>query len=308
MEIITTGSEDYLTEMLPQIERDPSAWMMLHVNLTSVHDQTLSHEGLSKESLAKIRKMSTQLAKKILDWGLNQFDGKILVFEDSDIVAFFAKKADLMQGVLDRLRNEFTKSGLIDILVIEEMKEKLAHLVTLSAVKKKTAENHRLKLQAVEAGENLLHDHKHNPEITRAIHKMRRERSSSCILIIEDDVLTRGMVASLLKAEHQVVQAKDAQSGVVAYVANAPNVVFLDIHLPGGSGHEILKRIIQLDPEAYVVMLSSDSAAESVRSTQKGGASGFICKPFSKEKVIEYIKKCPSLHNNAKLRALGWSW
>jgi DNA-binding NarL/FixJ family response regulator len=40
-------------------------------------------------------------------------------------------------------------------------------------------------------------------------------------------------------------------------------------------------------------MLSGDSARDNVLSTQAQGAAGFVCKPFSKEKIFEYVRQCP---------------
>jgi len=295
MQIITTETENHLCEMLPVIERQPDAWMCIRVNIAPIHDQMLIKEGVSRASLAKIRNISLQLAEKINALGLSQFEGSTMVFEDSDVLVLFLKKPDLTHSVVEVLRKEFIKSGMIHILVIEEMKEKLAQLVSLAEEKKETAEDFHIKKRAVEIGEMLVEWSEPGPAIARAIYDKRRLRQSSCILIIEDDALTRGLVASVLKGEHHVVQAKDAESGIVAYIDNAPNVVFLDIHLPGLNGHEILKRLRKIDPQAYVVMLSADSVTENVVSTHSEGAIGFIRKPFTKERILTYIKQCPSL-------------
>jgi two-component system chemotaxis response regulator CheY len=307
MNIVTSQTENYLAEMLPIVERQPDAWMCIRVNIAPIHDQILEKEGISRLALENIRKMSLQLADQLNVLGLSQYEGSIMVFEDSDVLALFVKKLEGLPALLEDLRREFTKNGMLHILIIEEMKEKLAHLVSVAEEKKESAENYIIKQRAMEIGEMLLEWTQPDPAITRAIYKKRRKRQGSCVLIIEDDVVTRGLVASLLKREHQVLQAKDAESGIVSYIDHAPNVVFLDIHLPGMDGRDTLKRLMQLDPEAYVVMLSADSAAENVVSTHIQGAAGFIRKPFSKEKILEYIKKCPSLNVDATARVLGWT-
>ena len=145
-----------------------------------------------------------------------------------------------------------------------------------------------------------------DPETTRLIQKKRQLRGKSCILVIEDDVLARGMLSASLKGDHQIVQAKDAREGLLHYIDHAPDVVFLDIHLPGMSGNEVLRRIRMLDPQAYVVMLSGDSVRDNIDVARKYGAAGFIRKPFSKDRVLAYVKQCPSLAMDPSLRALGW--
>lgn len=280
--------------------------MFVHVNIAPVHDQMLIKEGLSRASLARVHRMSLALAEKIHALGLSRFEGSIMVFEDSDVVAIFQKQAAGWDDTLAKLRSEFTRNGLMHIFSVEEMSKKLSSLITFSEEKQIAAENYRIKRRAIEIGEHLNDWSEPDLEITRAIHKKRRARQASCILIIEDDQLTRGLVNSLLKDEHQVVQAKDAETGIIAYIDHAPNVVFLDIHLPGLDGRETLKRLMQLDRDAYVVMLSADSATDNILSTHSNGAAGFIRKPFSKEKILEYIAKCPTLEDTA-IRALGWS-
>lgn len=308
MEIITEKTEACLVDMLSLVQHAPAMWMSLRVNIAPVHDQILIQEGLSRATLARIHKMSLQIAHKVNEWGLHHFEGKILVFEDSDVLALFHKTAANTNEIIARLRDEFHRSGLINLLAIDAMQEKLAQMITFSEEKILSAEDYRLKRRAVEIGENLLDWSDPDPDLARALQKKRRMRTSGCVLIIDDDVLTRGLVASTVKDDHNVVQAKDAESGIVAYVDHAPNVVFLDIHLPGINGIQLLKRMLQLDRDAYIIMLSADSATDNVLSTQSGGAAGFICKPFSKEKILEYVQKCPSLRADPTMRALGWGW
>jgi len=245
--------------------------------------------------LAKIRKISMQMAQKLNESGLSTFDGKIIVFEDSDVLALILKQSDSLQAVLEKLRSEFTHSGMIHLLVIEEMKDRLSQLLSFSEDKKHTAEDYRMKQSAVHIAGNLANFTDPGPEIRIAMQKKRRTRNFSSVLIIEDDVMVRGLLNTLLQDEHQVIQAKNAESGVIAYIDQVPNVVFLDINMPGMNGHETLKRLRMLDSQAYVIMLSGASSSENIISTKKAGAVGFISKPFSKEKLQQYIKKCPSL-------------
>ena len=131
-------------------------------------------------------------------------------------------------------------------------------------------------------------------------------RASGSILIIEDDVMVRGLLATFLQGAHQIIQAKNAESGIIAYIDQAPNIVFLDIHMPGLDGHDTLTYLRQIDPEACVVMLSGDSSSQNVISTRNLGAVGFVRKPFTKEKLLEYVKTCPSLQPKVLAKNLGW--
>jgi len=289
MEIITDQSEKYLSDILPSLETAPQLWMSVHINLMPVRDLLLKDEGLSSNSINKINEINIDLANRINELGLNEFDGKILIFEDTDILALLLK-TESNGHVLEKITSEFSKNGLGHLLKIEDMKEKLANLIVFSEEKKLTAMHYRMKQMAIKMGDNvkvLAPD----PVIIEAIQNKRRIREASCVLIIEDDLLMSGLLVNMLKNMHNVVQARSGFSGIVSYVEHAPNTVLLDINMPGLSGHETLKRIKLIDPESHVIMLSGASTESNVISSHYNGAAGFLRKPFSKEKLYEYIDK-----------------
>jgi two-component system chemotaxis response regulator CheY len=70
-------------------------------------------------------------------------------------------------------------------------------------------------------------------------------------------------------------------------------VLFLDIGLPDIDGLKVLERIFKLDPQAYVVMFSGNGSKEHIMRAVELGARGFVGKPFTKEKLFQYIEKSP---------------
>lgn len=118
---------------------------------------------------------------------------------------------------------------------------------------------------------------------------MRRARSPLHVMIVEDDTMTRRLVSSLLKEEHVLALAKDAESAIANYLIHAPDIVFLDINLPGQNGFEILGRILRMDPRAYVVMFSGNDQLETIVRSLLMGAKGFVAKPFDRERLAHYI-------------------
>lgn len=307
MEIVTKNSEARLVEMLHHVQQNPDDWLSFHINISPLHDKMLHQEGLSNKALSKIHAISMGLAQKLAASALKNFEGEILVFEDSDVLMLLQKTSvPGLENTLLKLKEEFSNSGILDMIAIEEMKDRIAQLLIYSEQKMETAKDYRVKQRAVEIGENLLEFTDPDPELTSAIQNKRRARSSSCILVIEDDILVRGLIAAMLEDDHEVILAKNAQTGVIAYIDRAPDVVFLDIHMPGLSGKDIVKSLKQIDPEAYIVMISGDSSPENVLSTKTQGAVGFLCKPFSVEKLQDYISKCPSLGPEALRKSLPW--
>jgi len=306
MDLIVEESEQHFTELLPVIAEDAAAWGCVHVHIAPLHEEALIRDGLSKQTLERIRRISLQIAQKMHMLGMDALEGRIFVFGDGDVMALFLSGAAGVPETVEKLRQEFIAKGLGHLFQSYGMQDKLASLLALSEEKRATAEDFKSKHRAAEAAETIFEWDEPNPKLTAAIQKKRAQRTSGVVLVIEDDLITRGLVASVLKKEYTVVQAKDARSGITAYIDHAPNIVLLDIHLPDFNGHEVLDRLRLLDPEAYVAMLSADSVTENVVTAHEHGAAGFIRKPFTKEKLIGVIERCPTVGSAALLKALGW--
>jgi len=123
----------------------------------------------------------------------------------------------------------------------------------------------------------------------------RQRRPENIILIADDDLFIRSLLKKSLQPHGAVTVLENGAEVVDTYLKIMPDILILDIHLPGLSGFEILDEILMFDQDAYVIMLSSDSAKDNVISTKKMGAKGFIAKPFTKEKLEEALWKCPTI-------------
>ena len=129
-------------------------------------------------------------------------------------------------------------------------------------------------------------------EVFQASQKLRPSRQPMHILLVEDDAFTRKAVSMLFKDQYALITAKDALEAITNYLLHAPDIVFLDINLPDKDGFSVLKEIVHLDKEAYVVMFSSHSYMDNITHALAEGATGFISKPFKKEKMIHYLEDC----------------
>ncbi|MBU6234397.1 MAG: response regulator [Alphaproteobacteria bacterium] len=117
----------------------------------------------------------------------------------------------------------------------------------------------------------------------------------SCkVLLVEDDPVTRWMVKMALKDECRLTVAHDASKAMTVYKSMRPDMVLLDINLPGSNGQEVMSNIMKADPGAYIVMFSSQDSVETIANTLSAGARGFIAKPFCKERLIEAVHNCPA--------------
>jgi two-component system chemotaxis response regulator CheY len=112
------------------------------------------------------------------------------------------------------------------------------------------------------------------------------------VLIVDDDNLMRTLLKAILRDEGYIVvgEAKDGASGIEACERFAPELVCLDIIMPGMGGLEALKTIRERHPDINVVMITADSTMATVREAVSSGASGYLIKPFTPKRVADALK------------------
>jgi two-component system chemotaxis response regulator CheY len=123
---------------------------------------------------------------------------------------------------------------------------------------------------------------------------MRRDmRDNIEVMVVEDDPFSQKLAKNALNNKYSYSMTDDGQGAVMNYIAKAPDVLFLDIGLPDIDGHAVLKKIFELDPHAYIVMFSGNGDKENVMKAIQLGAKGFVGKPFTKDKLLQYLNKSP---------------
>ena len=113
------------------------------------------------------------------------------------------------------------------------------------------------------------------------------------VLIVDDNAGTRAMLKILLeKAGHQVLgEAEDGRGALKAFLELRPEVVLLDIIMPGISGIVVLEEIRRVSPATKVIMLTAVDQDEVTRELEDKGASGIVFKPFSYDDIERACKR-----------------
>jgi len=115
-------------------------------------------------------------------------------------------------------------------------------------------------------------------------------KSRGRIYLVDDDELILGMLSRFLSREGYDVRPESGGVDVVQNIgAWRPDVVLLDINLPGQSGMEILQELKQNFSDMEVIMLTADDSAETAVKAMKIGALDYLTKPFNMEEVIIVI-------------------
>lgn len=108
------------------------------------------------------------------------------------------------------------------------------------------------------------------------------------ILVIEDNEMFRKLAIDMLN-KYKTYAASSVEQGVAKFKQHNPDITFIDIGLPDGDGHKVLKEIKAISPHAFMVMLTASNLKEDVNTALKNGAKGYIVKPFSRQKIKECI-------------------
>ena len=112
------------------------------------------------------------------------------------------------------------------------------------------------------------------------------------VAIVDDHAMFRtGVRAEIEGAVEVVAEAEDVESAVAGLTASTPDVVLLDVHMPGGGGLEVIRRLQPRHPEMKFLALSVSDAAEDVIGIIRAGARGYVTKNISGPELLEAIDR-----------------
>jgi two-component system response regulator MtrA len=110
------------------------------------------------------------------------------------------------------------------------------------------------------------------------------------VLVVDDDQTIRDVLRVMLGLEGcEVVDAPDGESALVMADALRPDVVILDVTMPGRSGLEVCRALKSRANPPRVVMLTARDHPEDVRLGMEAGADAYVPKPFSPLEVLDIV-------------------
>jgi RNA polymerase sigma factor (sigma-70 family) len=116
--------------------------------------------------------------------------------------------------------------------------------------------------------------------------------SKHTVVLVDDHAMFRaGVRAELGDAVEVVAEAADVDEAVAAVIAARPEVVLLDVHLPGGGGADVIRRTQSKSPETKFLALSVSDAAEDVIGTIRAGARGYVTKTITGAELVDAIDR-----------------
>jgi DNA-binding NtrC family response regulator len=108
---------------------------------------------------------------------------------------------------------------------------------------------------------------------------------SFSVYVVDDEEVAREGIALVLKKTFQVSTFPTAEKAIEAMLSTPPDLVLLDIGLPGMSGIEALEKIKSLHPDMVVIMITAYEDVETVVSAMKHGAYDYVVKPLQMDSL-----------------------
>lgn len=113
------------------------------------------------------------------------------------------------------------------------------------------------------------------------------------IMIVDDAAFMRKKIRKILTANgySEIQESASGKEAIEAYAEYKPDLVTMDIIMPGMDGIATLQEIRSIDPDAKVIMISAMGQKRMVVEAIQAGALDFILKPFDSEMVISTISR-----------------
>ena len=112
------------------------------------------------------------------------------------------------------------------------------------------------------------------------------------VFVVDDHALIRsGIRAELGDAVEVVGEADEVEAAVELIEERRPDVVLLDVHMPGGGGRAVLEAVTATAPEVAFLALSVSDAAEDVIEVIRAGARGYVTKNISGPELLDAIRR-----------------
>ena len=113
------------------------------------------------------------------------------------------------------------------------------------------------------------------------------------ILLVDDHAVVREGVRRLLvdTIEAEIIDAHSSEAAQTALRTHMPNLVVLDLNLPGGGGLDLLRRLLAEAPKLRVLIFSMHSSPAYVMRAMQAGAAGYLTKSASADELVDAIRK-----------------
>ena len=120
------------------------------------------------------------------------------------------------------------------------------------------------------------------------------------ILIVDDEPNVHYSFQKILGLDYEILEARDGKEAVQKVQKEPPDLVLLDVRIPGMDGLKVLDRIKELDPRIPVIVMTAFGTMQTAVEAMKLGAFEYILKPFDVPVILDLVKKSLVVGESAK--------
>lgn len=283
MEAVQKSAEHHFLTNIQRLKSAPHGWAILYFSLSKrlTHSEILTNSSAINKYLSQRRKDAEREFEALKEEAGHIPKAVLYLFDDNDIAIVAPYKSEESKDNLKRIYKFMASrldKGMSDFGILEH------ELYTYQ----KLADQKFLSAKRIAAYREMADRHK-----IASIGLRRERREHALVQVIEDDRFTASYAAGILNREYDMILSRSGEEAILHYIENAPDIVFIDIHLPGLNGHQVLNALKTIDPHVYAVMLSVDTMKDNIVKSATGGAHNFLKKPFSKERLLNIVKASP---------------
>jgi ActR/RegA family two-component response regulator len=151
------------------------------------------------------------------------------------------------------------------------------------------------------------------PVMTEKIPKLPEDERSTLLLVDDDDVFRRVLARALNRRGYAVSVAATVDEALASALEQPPEYAVVDLKMPGPSGLVLIEKLIELDPNTRVVMLTGYASIATAIEAIKLGAIHYLAKPCDADQVVAALNKGSagrlgdSRYPARRCRSIGWS-
>jgi len=120
------------------------------------------------------------------------------------------------------------------------------------------------------------------------------------ILIVDDDKSIRYSLKRMLEEKYSILTAQNGNEALERVKESSPDLIIMDIKMPGRNGIDVLKEIKLVDPKSLVIIMTAYGTTETAIEAMKYGAYDYILKPFPILRMKELVEKALALRKLMK--------
>jgi len=122
------------------------------------------------------------------------------------------------------------------------------------------------------------------------------------MLIVDDSLIVRRKIEREINLPElkEIYTANDGEEAVEVFSAKQPDLVTMDLTMPKMEGAECVKKIVSINPDTVILVISALADKATAIKAVKQGAYGFLCKPFTESELNDALTKCIAYRKELK--------